>query len=163
MDFNNNKLHGVTIKWSSPSQPKFTVQHQTVAAAFFSTAQEMFKAKISGVTLLGWSSTIWDFLSYFGTGQWMFPFTALAFFPQYCSRLGCTGKQVAGQTDSVYYLTWMAWYLNKFRTWAPKYIVFLTDFGCYIICPILKDHTDRGSSVEMGKHCFHSRITSGRT
>lgn len=30
----------------------------SLAAAFFSTAQERFKVKISEVTLLGWSSTI---------------------------------------------------------------------------------------------------------
>lgn len=65
MDFSKKKLCGVTIKWSSPSQPKFTVQHQDCkqfGSCFFSTAQETFKANISEVTLLGWSSTIWDFL-----------------------------------------------------------------------------------------------------
>lgn len=43
MDFSDNKLCGVTIKWSAPSQPKFTVQHQAskpFGSCFFSAQHE---------------------------------------------------------------------------------------------------------------------------
>lgn len=66
MDFSNNKLCGVTTKCSAPSQLKFTVQHQ--ACEWFGrcflqhTAQEIFKAELSEISPLGWSSTIWGFL-----------------------------------------------------------------------------------------------------
>lgn len=53
MDFSKNKLCGVTIKWSAPSELKFTFQHQACWQLIFA-AQHKKRLKQSFQELLLW-------------------------------------------------------------------------------------------------------------
>lgn len=106
-----------------------------LAAAFCSTVQETFKAKLSGITALGWSSTIWSFLCLISK-QDCEHFPSLHWPSSHGAAAGWDAQENQWQGRQTLFL----WHLNTLKTWAPKYIMF--SHRLWLLCLMAHPYRD---------------------